>query len=85
MFNDQDNEFVNNKRTKLDFFTVNRVPSSDNELANKKYIDDSIGEETLLRFLQTLENYLKVSVGNYTYNLIKYDEIQIIDTTIFKY
>ena len=85
VFNDQDNEFDNNKLTILDSITVNRDPSSDNELANKKYIDDSIGEGTLLRFNQTLENYLKVSVGNDTYNLTKYDKIPITDTTIIKY
>ena len=30
---------------------------------------------------QTLQNYLKVSVGNDTYNLTKYDKIQLIDVT----
>ena len=85
VFNDQDNEFDNNKQTKLDSITVNRDSSSDNELANKKFIDDSKGESTLLRFNQTLENYLKVSVGNDTYNLTKYDKIQIMDTTNIKY
>ena len=38
----------------------------------------------MLRFNQTLQNYLKVSVGNYTYNLTKYDKIQLTDTTIMK-
>ena len=85
MFNDQDNEFDNNKLTNLDNITVNRNPSSDNELSSKKYVDDSIGEGTIVRFNQTLENYLKVSVGNDTYNLTKYDKIHITDTTIIKY
>ena len=40
---------------------------------NKKFI---------LSVNQTLENYLKVSVVNYTYNLTKYNKIQITDTTI---
>ena len=35
----------------------------------------------MLRFNQTLRNYLKVSVGNDTYNLTKYDKIQLIDLT----
>ena len=47
----------------------------------KKHVDDSIGEGTLLRFNQTLQNYLKVSVGNSVYNLTKYNKIQITDTT----
>ena len=58
MFNDQDNEFDNNKLTNLDSVTVNRNPTSDNEVSNKKYVDDSIGENTILRFNQALENYL---------------------------
>ena len=85
VFNDQDNEFDNTKLTNLDSISATRDPSSDNELANKKYDDDSIGEGTLLRFSQTLENCFKVSVGNDTYNLTKYGKIQIIDTTINKY
>ena len=36
VFNDQDNEFDNNKLTNLDSILVNRDPSSDKELANKK-------------------------------------------------
>ena len=31
-----------------------------------------------------MQNYLKISVGNNTYNLTKYDKIQIKDTTIIK-
>ena len=85
VFNDQDNEFDNNKLTNLDSVSVNRNPTSDNEVSNKKFVDDSIGEGTIVRFNQTLENYFKVSVGNDTYNLTEYDKIQITDTTINKY
>ena len=84
VFNDQDTEFDNNKLSNLDSITVNRNPNLDNELSNKKYVDDSIGEGTLLRFNQTLQNYLKVSVGNDTYNLTKYGKIQILDTKEIK-
>ena len=62
MFNDQDNEFDNNKVTNLDSVSVNTNPKVDNELSNKKYVDDSIGEGTLLGFDKTLTNYLKVSI-----------------------
>ena len=72
------------KKTNIDSITVNRNPSSDNELANKKYIDDELDKNTIVRFNQTLQNYLKVSVGNDTYNLFKYDKIQITDTTRFR-
>ena len=84
VFNDQDNEFGNNKLTNLDSITVNRKPTSDNDLSNKKFVDDSIGEGTIVRFNQTLQNYLEDCVGNGTYNKTKYDKIQITDTTIYK-
>ena len=65
MFNDQVSEFDNhNNLTNLDSVSVNRNPSSDNEKANKKYVDDSICGGNILGFNQTLENCLKVSVGN---------------------
>ena len=85
MFNDQDNEFDNTKLFNLDSITVIRDPRSDNDLVNKKDNDNSIGEGTIVRFNQTLENYSKVSVGNDTHNLTKYDKIQIKDTTFIKY
>ena len=81
MFNDQDNKFDNNKLISLDSLTVIRDLSSDNELANKKYVDGSIGEGNVCRFNQTLENYLKVTVGNDKYKLSKHDKRQTTDTT----
>ena len=83
--NNQDNDLNDNKLLNIDSITVNRKPSSDNELASKKYIDDELDKNTVLRFNQTLQNYLKVSLGNDTYNLTKYDKIQITDTTEIKY
>ena len=62
-FNDQDNEFDNNRLTDLNSNTADRDPSSDNELANNKDVDDSMGQGNVHRFNQTPENYLKVSVG----------------------
>ena len=81
----QDNEFNDNKLTNLDSITINREPTSDNEVTNKKYIDDELDKNTILRFNQTLQNYLKVSDGNDTYNLTKYDKIHLPDTTIIKH
>ena len=49
------NDLNDNKLTKLDSITVKRIPSSDKELANKNYVDDSIGEGNVLRFNQTLQ------------------------------
>ena len=67
----QDNDFNDKTFTNLVSITVNGNPCLDIELANKKYVDDSVGEGNILRFNKTLENYLKVSVGNYTYILTK--------------
>ena len=73
------------KKTNLDSVTVERNPSADDELSNKKYIDVSIREGTFLRFNQTLTNYLKASAGNDTYNLTKHDKIQITDITEIRF
>ena len=75
--NSQDIDFIDNKLTTLDSTTVNKTPASDNEVSNIKYVDD---KNTILILSQTLEDYLKVSVGNDTYNLTENDKIQIIDT-----
>ena len=83
--NNQDNDLNDKKLTNIDSIKVNRNPNSDNELVNKKYLDDELDKNTILRFNQTLSNYLKVSVGNDTYNLTRYDKIQLTDTTIIKY
>ena len=64
--NNQDNNFSDNELTNIDSVTVNRNPVLDNQLANKKYIDNELDKNTIVRFNQTLENYLKVSVGNDT-------------------
>ena len=42
VFNDQDNEFDNNKLTSLDSVSVKRNPNSDKELVNKRYLDDEL-------------------------------------------
>ena len=82
--NNQDNDFNDNKLTNIDSITVKRNPTSDNELSNKKNVDDELDKNTIVRFNQTLQNYFKVSVGNDTYNLTKNDKIQLTDTTIME-
>ena len=64
--NKQDNDLIDNKLTNIDSITVNRNPTSDNEVSNKNHIDDEVDKNLLLRLNQTLQSYLKVSVGNYT-------------------
>ena len=65
--------------------TVTKNPSSDNELANKNYVDNSLGGGNILGNNQTLEIYLKVSVGDDLYNLKKYDKQEDVDTTVNNY
>ena len=65
-------------------FQLIKILLLDSELVNKNYLDDSIEESTILSFNQTLENYLKVFVGNDTYNLTKYNKIQLSDKTTLK-
>ena len=85
MYNDQDNDFDSENLANLDSVVVNRISYLDNELSNKKHVGDSIGEGTIVRHNQTIQNHLKISVGNDTYNLTKHDKIQIKDTTNIKY
>ena len=85
MKNNQANDLNQNKLTNLDSVVVNRNPNSDDELANKKYVDDELNKNTIGRFNQTLTIYYKVSVGNYTYNLTKYKKISITDITDIKF
>ena len=82
--NKQHNVFNDNNITNLDSVTINRNPNLDHEVANKKYIDDQSDKKTIVRFSQAILNYFKVSVGNDTYILIKYNKIQTTDTTIMK-
>ena len=71
MINDQDIEYDNNKLTCLNGNTVKRNPTTDNELSNKKHY--VLDKNTILRFNQALQNFLKFSVGNDVYSLMKND------------
>ena len=83
--NNQDNNFNDNKLTNINLIKINNNPSEDNHVCNKKYVDDQLDKNTIVRFNQTLQNYLKVSVGNDIYNLTKYNKILLTDITIIKY
>ena len=71
--NNQHNDFNNKKLTNIDSSTVNRNPTSDDEVSNKKYIVDELDKNTILRFNQTLQNFLT-----------EYDKIQLTDITAMK-
>ena len=82
--NNQDNDLNDNKLTNLDSIPINRDPTSDDEVSKKRYIDIEIDKNTIVRFNQTLQNYLQISIGNSMYNLTKYNKIHITDITIMK-
>ena len=81
----QDNDLNDTKVTNLDSITVDRNPGSNNELINKKYVDDSVGGGIFLKLNQTLQIYLKVLVGIDINNLNKNDKINITDITELRY
>ena len=83
--NNQDYNFNDKKLTNTDSITVVRNPTADNEVTNKNFVYDSIEDQTIVRFNQTLQSYLKVPVGNERYNLTRYDRIQLTDITSIKY
>ena len=83
--NNQDNDFNDNKLTNINSIIINNNPTDNNHVCNKKYVDDELDKNTLLRFNQTLQNYLKVSVGGDIYNLTKYDKVQLTDVTEIRY
>ena len=45
--NNQDNDLNDKKITNVDSITVNRNPTSDNKISNKKYIDDELDKNTI--------------------------------------
>ena len=99
--NNQDNDFNNNNLTNINSITLNNQAVNDNQVITKAYVDQFHQENersrrdvgldfydessTLVRFNQTLQNYLKVSVGNDIYNLTKYNKISITDITEIKF
>ena len=79
--NNQDNDFNDNKLTNINSIIINNNPTDDNHVCNKKYIDEEIDKNTIVRFNQTLTNYLKISVGNDIYHLTKYNKYYLTDIT----
>ena len=85
VFSYQNKEFDNNKLTNLDSITVNGNPTTDNEVRNKKCIDDELDRNTIVRFIQLLENHLKVSVGDKFYYLEIYNKQEFINTSLINF
>ena len=85
VFCNQGKEYDFIKTPNLDSNTVNRNPSSNNEVSIKRYVEALTGEGTLVGFYQRLQNHLKVSLGNDTYNFTKQDKTKSTGTETFKY
>ena len=84
--NNQDNDFNNNKLTNINSITINKNPTNNNHVCNKKYVDDQLDKDTLLRLDDDSNNkYLKVNINNTIYNLQIYNKIILTDTTIIKF
>ena len=84
--NNQDKDFNDNKLTNINSIMTNNNPTDNIHVSNKKYIDDQLDKDTLVR-LNDISNdrYLKVNINNLTYNLQIYNKIVLTDTTIIKY
>ena len=81
----QDNNLNDKKLTNINSITINNNPTDDDHVSNKKYVDDQLDKNTIVRFNQTLQIYLKVSIGSDIYHLTKYNKIQLTNETILKY
>ena len=82
--NNQDNDLNDNKLTNINSITITNKPTDDNHVKNKNYMDDELDKNTIVTFNHALPTYLKIYVGNDTYNLTKYDKIQLTHITTMK-
>ena len=84
--NNQDNNFNNNNLTNINSITINANPINNNNVTNKKYVDDQIDNDTIVRLNDdSNDRYLKVNINNTIYNLQIYNKIILTDTTIIKF
>ena len=83
--NNQDNDLNDNKLTNINSITINNDPTDDNHVTNKKYIDDDLDRDTIVRLNDdSNDRYIEVNIKNSTYNLQIYNKILLTDTTIMK-
>ena len=83
--NNQDNNFNDNKLTNLNSISINNNPIDDHHVSNKKYIDDELYKDTIVRINDdSNDRYLKVNINNSLYNLQIYNKKLLTDTTVIK-
>ena len=68
--------------TNLVSITVNRNPTTNTEVSNRKYKGDELDKITILKFNQSLKNYFIVTDENTKEIFMNYDRTQIEDTKI---
>ena len=80
--NNQDNNFNDKKLTNINSITINNNPTENNHVSKKKYIDDELDKNTIVRLNDdSNDRYLQVHINNTAYNLQIYNKTQIIDAT----
>ena len=84
--NNQDKDLNDNKLTNINSITINNNPTDDNHVSNKKYVDDQLDKDTIVRLnVDSNDKYLKVNINNTTYNLQIYNKIKLTDSTVIKH
>ena len=80
--NNQSNNFNNNIISNVKSIEINDKPSNDKHCINKKYFEDELDNNTIVRLNDNSNNgYLKVQINNNFYNLQIHNKIQITDVT----
>ena len=80
--NNQDNNFNNNIISNIQSIEINNDPTNNKHGINKKYLDDKLDNDTIIRLNDNSNNeYLKVQINNNFYNLQIHNKIQITDVT----
>ena len=78
----EDNNFNDKKLTNINSITIKNNPSDNNHVSNKKYIDDELDKNTIVRLNDdSNDRYLQVRINNTAYNLLIYNKTQTIDLT----
>ena len=84
--NNQDNDFNDSKLINIISITINNIPTNNNHVSNKKYVDHELDKNTIVRLNdESNDRCLKVNIYNSTYNLQIYNKILLADTTIIKF
>ena len=84
--NNQDNDINDNKIANINSITINNSPTDNNNVTTKKYVDDQLDKDTIVRLNDNSnDKYLKVNINNTTYNLQIYNKVLLTDTTIMKH